>query len=159
MERFHIFLVLLELSFWQIHKILRYEKPYMVNFQPPIFAHFYPHFLNKLSGNVAPHVKCPMCSEMFYSEISMETHISITHAGQCIDCDECKQKFPNYGYLRLHKNIYHHRSDASFPLQSLSKMQSLTSPIQNIPLMPSSTASLPIIPPVQKLPKVESSKV
>ena len=115
------------------------------------------HYLNKLTGNVPPHVKCPMCSEMFYSEISMETHISIAHAGQCIDCDECKQKFPNYGYLRLHKNIYHHRSDASFPslssLQSLSKMNSLVSPIPHIPILPPS----PVIPPIQKLPKVDSS--
>ena len=113
------------------------------------------NFFNKLNGNAAPHVKCPMCPEMFYSEISMETHLSITHAGQCIDCDECQQKFPNYGYLRLHKNIYHHRSDASFPLQSLSKMQSLTSPLPQIPILPPSP--LPIIPPIQKLPKVESN--
>ena len=48
------------------------------------------HHITKLGGNMAPHVKCPICPEMFYSEISMETHISITHAGQCVDCDECE---------------------------------------------------------------------
>ena len=104
---------------------------------------------NALGGG---HVKCPICPDMFYSEISMETHVGMLHAGQAMDCDECKQKFPSYGYLRLHKNIYHHRSDASFPLQSLSRMQALTSPISSqIPILPPSSPSLPIsiLPPVQ----------
>ena len=44
-------------SFWQILKILGYEKPYfpsygieIVNFQPPILAHFFPLFLNKYNS-------------------------------------------------------------------------------------------------------------
>ena len=51
-----------KISFWQIPKILRYQKPYfpsyiieIVNFQPPILAHFCPLFLNKCNSLLLRH--------------------------------------------------------------------------------------------------------
>ena len=65
------------------------------------------------------HAKCPVCHETFFSEISLAAHVDSAHRGQEIKCDECPNVFPGYSYLKLHKNIYHHKSLASFPLQAL----------------------------------------
>lgn len=65
------------------------------------------------------HAKCPVCHETFFSEISLAAHVDSAHRGQDIKCDECSNVFPGYSYLKLHKNIYHHKSLASFPLHAL----------------------------------------
>ena len=65
------------------------------------------------------HAKCPVCQETFFSEISLAAHVDSAHRGQELKCDECSNVFPGYSYLKLHKNIYHHKSLASFPLQAL----------------------------------------
>ena len=75
-------------------------------------------------GNLASpvpsgHAKCPICHETFFSEISLAAHVDSAHRGQDIQCDECNNIFPGYSYLKLHKNIYHHKSLASFPLHAL----------------------------------------
>ncbi len=74
--------------------------------------------------------KCPLCSESFFSERSLETHIAAVHPGESIKCNECQHPFNDYNYLKLHKNMYHHKPEtgsfhSNFP--SLSALSSLTS--------------------------------
>jgi uncharacterized Zn-finger protein len=65
------------------------------------------------------HAKCPICHETFFSEISLAAHVDSAHRGQEIKCDECNNAFPGYSYLKLHKNIYHHKSIPNISLQAL----------------------------------------
>lgn len=82
-----------------------------------------------LTGVTAGHAKCPVCHESFFSEISLAAHVDSAHRGQDIQCDECSNIFPGYSYLKLHKNIYHHKSLASFPLQALQQGLNSFSPV------------------------------
>ena len=59
--------------------------------------------------------------------------MAAAHPGKDVRCDECPLSFPAYNYLKLHKNIYHHKSSSfasSFPslsaLSSISSMASLS---------------------------------
>ena len=58
------------------------------------------------------HAKCPICPESFFSELSLESHMSI-HQGVTIPCEECPMTFPSYTYYKLHKNMYHPASNGS----------------------------------------------
>merc|ERR1712223_2166046 len=57
-------------------------------------------------ANFAP-LKCPICSDPFFSELSMEVHIISLHPGKEIKCEECQHPCPSYNYFKLHKNMFH----------------------------------------------------
>lgn len=57
---------------------------------------------------------CPLCSETFFSEISLENHIQSTHPGKEIKCNDCPSQFPAYSLLKVHRNMYHHKSGSLF---------------------------------------------
>ena len=69
------------------------------------------------------HAKCPICPESFFSELSLESHMSV-HQGVTIPCDECPMTFPSYTYFKLHKNMYHpngtstNNGSAGFPFRN-----------------------------------------
>ena len=68
---------------------------------------------------------CPVCKDLFFTEMSLEAHIVTVHAGQEVQCDECPFK-ASYSLLKMHKGIYHHKSFASFPtLSALNAMSTL----------------------------------
>ena len=52
-------------------------------------------------------LKCPICSDPFFSELSMEVHIISLHPGKEIKCEECQHPCPSYNYFKLHKNMFH----------------------------------------------------
>ena len=58
------------------------------------------------AGAPGGHAKCPICPESFFSELSLESHMSV-HQGVTVPCEECPMTFPSYTYYKLHKNMYH----------------------------------------------------
>ena len=67
-----------------------------------------------------PPIKCPICAEHFYSELSLEVHVLSFHPGKEIRCEECSHPCPSYNYFKLHRNMFHFKpSAAAFPQLSL----------------------------------------
>ena len=64
-------------------------------------------------------LKCPICPETFYTEISIEVHVLSFHPGKEIRCEECAHPCPSYNYYKLHRNMFHYRpqlgATAAFP--------------------------------------------
>ena len=84
-----------------------------------------------------PPIKCPICAEHFYSELSLEVHVLSLHPGKEIRCEECSHPCPSYNYYKLHRNMFHFKSSAAaFPQLSLSGSQ---------PSLPSSGSLAPLL--------------
>eukprot|EP00090_Calanus_glacialis_P046003 TRINITY_DN8821_c0_g1_i1.p1 TRINITY_DN8821_c0_g1~~TRINITY_DN8821_c0_g1_i1.p1 ORF type:complete len:1154 (-),score=219.81 TRINITY_DN8821_c0_g1_i1:142-3603(-) len=62
-------------------------------------------------------LRCPICSEHFFSELSLEVHVISLHPGKEIRCDDCSHPCPTYNYFKLHRNMFHFKlgSVAGFP--------------------------------------------
>ena len=60
-------------------------------------------------------LRCPVCADPFFSELSMEVHIISLHPGKEIKCEECAHPCPSYNYFKLHKNMFHFKLGSSFP--------------------------------------------
>ena len=61
-----------------------------------------------------PPLKCPICTEHFYSELSLEVHVLSFHPGKEIRCEDCSHPCPTYNYFKLHRNMFHYKP-SSFP--------------------------------------------
>merc|ERR1712130_179322 len=48
-------------------------------------------------------LKCPICSEHFFSELSLEVHVISLHPGKEIRCEDCSHLCPTYNYFKLQK--------------------------------------------------------
>ena len=60
-------------------------------------------------------LKCPICPERFYSELSMEVHVINYHPGREIRCEDCGHPCPTYNYFKLHRNMFHFKTGATVP--------------------------------------------
>ena len=58
-------------------------------------------------------LKCPICPERFYSELSMEVHVINYHPGREIRCEDCGHPCPTYNYFKLHRNMFHFKGQNS----------------------------------------------
>lgn len=65
-------------------------------------------------------LNCPICSEKFYSELSLEVHVISFHPGREIKCEDCGHPCPTYNYFKLHRNMFHFKFGSSngFPSQT-----------------------------------------
>ena len=60
-----------------------------------------------------PPIKCPICSEHFFSELSLEVHVLSFHPGKEIRCEDCSHPCPTYNYYKLHRNMFHYKPTVS----------------------------------------------
>ena len=60
-----------------------------------------------------PPIKCPICAEHFYSELSLEVHVLSFHPGKEIRCEDCSHPCPTYNYFKLHRNMFHYKPTVS----------------------------------------------
>ena len=58
-------------------------------------------------------LKCPICPERFYSELSLEVHVINYHPGREIRCEDCGHPCPTYNYFKLHRNMFHFKGSSS----------------------------------------------
>jgi len=75
------------------------------------------HVKDNLDETPYAPLKCPICADPFFSELSMEVHIISLHPGKEIKCEECNHPCPSYNYFKLHKNMFHFKpgSATGFP--------------------------------------------
>ena len=59
-------------------------------------------------------LKCPICLERFYSDLSLEVHVMNQHPGREIKCEDCGHPCPSYNYFKLHRNMFHFKQMNGF---------------------------------------------
>ena len=92
-----------------------------------------------------PPLKCPICTEHFYSELSLEVHVLSFHPGKEIRCEDCSHPCPTYNYFKLHRNMFHYKPSSFPPLPPQSGSTPCTGPhpmlTGNLPLLVASSKS------------------
>jgi len=92
-----------------------------------------------------PPLKCPICTEHFYSELSLEVHVLSFHPGKEIRCEDCSHPCPTYNYFKLHRNMFHYKPAPSSmfpPIPGHAPATTLPAPFAgNLPLLVASSSS------------------
>ena len=92
-----------------------------------------------------PPLKCPICNERFYSELSLDVHVPSFHPGKEIRCEDCSHPCPTYNYFKLHRNMFHYKPSAFPQLAPQPQPLQMAGPLSGL-LMSQAQDQAPVVP-------------